>query len=78
MFFFGMLQERPHGMTTITFADEMMMAHLLENNPQDWKDENPFALASTLGNLSEVLCDPSNCPQIGHHAIWSNFIVQCG
>ncbi|KIM72387.1 hypothetical protein PILCRDRAFT_742016 [Piloderma croceum F 1598] len=42
--------------------DETMMAHLLENNPQDWEDENPFASASTPGKLSEVFCDPPNCP----------------
>jgi hypothetical protein len=81
MFFFGMLQEGPRGMTAIAPADdeeiedyssygvdwevnddETMMAHLLENNPQDWEDENPFSSASTPGNLSEVLCDPPNCP----------------
>ncbi|KAJ7495668.1 hypothetical protein B0H11DRAFT_2155915 [Mycena galericulata] len=43
-----------------------LMAHLLENNPHERADadtnEDPFASASTPANLSEVLCDPPNCP----------------
>ncbi|KAJ7429689.1 hypothetical protein B0H11DRAFT_2401808 [Mycena galericulata] len=44
-----------------------LMAHLLENNPHERADADktcphPFASASTPANLSEVLCDPPNCP----------------
>ncbi|KAJ7698352.1 hypothetical protein B0H17DRAFT_1158379 [Mycena rosella] len=41
-----------------------LMAHLFENNPQEHPDisNDPFAAASTPANLSEVLCDPPNCP----------------
>lgn len=40
--------------------DAVLMQHLLENNPQDWDDDNPFSLGPT--KLSEVVCDPPNCP----------------
>ncbi|KAK6980543.1 hypothetical protein R3P38DRAFT_3334209 [Favolaschia claudopus] len=40
-----------------------LLAHLLENNPHEHVVSNdPFASASTPANLSEVLCDPPNCP----------------
>ncbi|KAK6984522.1 hypothetical protein R3P38DRAFT_3425221 [Favolaschia claudopus] len=40
-----------------------LVAHLLENNPHEQMVSNdPFASASTPANLSEVLCDPPNCP----------------
>lgn len=42
--------------------DDRLMNHLLEENPQDWQDDNPFTSASHPGQLSEVLCDPPNCP----------------
>ncbi|KAJ7756662.1 hypothetical protein B0H16DRAFT_1249481, partial [Mycena metata] len=43
--------------------DPELVAHLLENNPHECTNANdPFASASTPANLSEVLCDPPNCP----------------
>ncbi|KAJ7136326.1 hypothetical protein C8R43DRAFT_851749, partial [Mycena crocata] len=41
-----------------------LIAHLLENNPHERSQMNddPFASSSTPANLSEVLCDPPNCP----------------
>ncbi|KAJ7433339.1 hypothetical protein B0H11DRAFT_1759136 [Mycena galericulata] len=41
-----------------------LMAHLLENNPDERVDigDDPFAAASTPANLSEVLCEPPGCP----------------
>ncbi|KAJ7026248.1 hypothetical protein C8F04DRAFT_966551 [Mycena alexandri] len=42
-----------------------IVAHLLENNPEEragGAGDDPFASASTPDNLSEVLCDPPNCP----------------
>ncbi|KAJ6524767.1 hypothetical protein B0H19DRAFT_971758 [Mycena capillaripes] len=41
-----------------------LVAHLLENNLHERFEPNsdPFAPSSTPANLSEVLCDPPNCP----------------
>ncbi|KAJ6622777.1 hypothetical protein B0H10DRAFT_1787668, partial [Mycena sp. CBHHK59/15] len=40
-----------------------LIAHLLENNPHERTSSNdPFASASTPANLSEVLCEPPDCP----------------
>ncbi|KAJ7511091.1 hypothetical protein B0H11DRAFT_1700397 [Mycena galericulata] len=41
-----------------------LMAHLLENNPDELPlpNDDPFASSSTPANLSEVLCEPPNCP----------------
>ncbi|KAJ7780605.1 hypothetical protein DFH07DRAFT_729375 [Mycena maculata] len=42
-------------------ADEpQLMHHLLEENPQDWEDENPFHAAPS--QLSNVPCEPPNSP----------------
>ncbi|KAK6991956.1 hypothetical protein R3P38DRAFT_3437757 [Favolaschia claudopus] len=40
--------------------DRRLMHHLLEENPQDWEDENPFHAAPS--QLSDVPCEPPNCP----------------
>ncbi|TDL14340.1 hypothetical protein BD410DRAFT_734244 [Rickenella mellea] len=42
--------------------DPTLMTHLLESNPQDWDDQNPFGTPSTPSHLSHVPCDPPNCP----------------
>lgn len=40
-----------------------LIAHLLEHNPHERSQiDDPFASSSTPANLSEVLCDPPNCP----------------
>ncbi|KAJ7433252.1 hypothetical protein B0H11DRAFT_2376296 [Mycena galericulata] len=41
-----------------------LMAHLLENNPDEspLPNDDPFVSSSTPANLSEVLCEPPNCP----------------
>ncbi|KAJ6461828.1 hypothetical protein C8R47DRAFT_1058373 [Mycena vitilis] len=42
-------------------ADEpRLMHHLLEQNPQDWEDENPFCTGPA--QLSDVPCEPPTCP----------------
>ncbi|KAH7906787.1 hypothetical protein BJ138DRAFT_1015645 [Hygrophoropsis aurantiaca] len=42
--------------------DERFMSHLLDNNPDEWEEANPFVSASTPANLSQVLCEPPGCP----------------
>lgn len=42
--------------------NEHLMSHLLDNNPEEWEDDNPFISSSLPGTLTEVLCDPPNCP----------------
>ncbi|KAK7050085.1 hypothetical protein R3P38DRAFT_2504292 [Favolaschia claudopus] len=41
-----------------------LVAHLLENNPHERVEgeTDPFASSTTPANLSEVLCEPPNCP----------------
>ncbi|KAJ6573722.1 hypothetical protein B0H10DRAFT_2168551 [Mycena sp. CBHHK59/15] len=40
-----------------------LIAHLLENNPHERTSSNdPFTSASTPANLSEVLCELTDCP----------------
>ncbi|KAJ6553003.1 hypothetical protein B0H19DRAFT_949550 [Mycena capillaripes] len=42
-------------------ADEpRLMQHLLEHNPQDWENENPFR--APPAQLSDVPCEPPTCP----------------
>lgn len=40
--------------------DVHLMGHLLEQNPTDSEDENPFANEPAL--LSHVPCNPPDCP----------------
>lgn len=40
--------------------DHRLMNHLLQENPQDWSEDNPFAGAPAT--LSHVPCEPPNCP----------------
>ncbi|KAJ6459367.1 hypothetical protein C8R47DRAFT_987469 [Mycena vitilis] len=40
--------------------DPALMAHLLEQNPQDWESRNPFAPG--VEALSHVPCDAPDCP----------------
>ena len=40
--------------------DPALMHHLLENNPQDWEDTNPFTVGPTT--LSDVPCNPPDAP----------------
>ncbi|KAJ7668905.1 hypothetical protein B0H17DRAFT_949670 [Mycena rosella] len=39
-----------------------LMHHLLRENPQDWEHENPFHAPPS--ELSDVPCEPPNCPFI--------------
>ncbi|KAJ7165770.1 hypothetical protein C8R46DRAFT_1163410 [Mycena filopes] len=42
-------------------ANELrLMRHLLQENPQDWENENPFN--APPAQLSDVPCKPLNCP----------------
>lgn len=40
--------------------DPQLMAHLLENNPQDWDESNPFQVAPS--SFSDVPCEAPGCP----------------
>ena len=40
--------------------DAQLMAHLLENNPRDWDESNPFH--SPPSSFSHVPCDEPGCP----------------
>jgi hypothetical protein len=40
--------------------DILLMNHLLEHNPQEWEDENPFTTGPLT--LSHVPCDPPETP----------------
>ncbi|KAJ7681447.1 hypothetical protein B0H17DRAFT_1230753 [Mycena rosella] len=40
--------------------DTTLMSHLLEENPQEWEERDPFAPG--LDTLSHVPCDAPNCP----------------
>lgn len=50
--------------------DPTLMNHLLQQNPQDWADSNPFATGPDSGQLSHVECEPPGSPfsleQIAH------------
>lgn len=50
--------------------DMTLMNHLLQENPQDWADTNPFAVGPNSGELSHVECEPPGSPfsieQIAH------------
>ncbi|KAJ7688145.1 hypothetical protein B0H17DRAFT_938681, partial [Mycena rosella] len=39
-----------------------LLHHLLRENPQDWEHENPFHAPPS--ELSDVPCEPPNCPFI--------------
>jgi hypothetical protein len=43
-------------------SDTSLMNHLLENDPQDWEDDNPFETISMPETMAEVICDPPRCP----------------
>ncbi|KAH9948437.1 hypothetical protein B0H21DRAFT_690181 [Amylocystis lapponica] len=51
-----------YGVDWDVMDDPVLMAHHLTHNPHEWEDENPFVPATTPVNLSEVVCDPPNCP----------------
>ncbi|EIW54228.1 uncharacterized protein TRAVEDRAFT_131812 [Trametes versicolor FP-101664 SS1] len=51
-----------YGIDWTVADDPVLMQHLLDNNPQDWEDENPFRVGGGPTRLSEVLCVPPNCP----------------
>lgn len=42
--------------------DTDLMAHLLENNPQERLSHNPFQSTATPSALSDVPVDPPRCP----------------
>ncbi|KAJ7094475.1 hypothetical protein B0H15DRAFT_776143 [Mycena belliarum] len=39
-----------------------LMDHLLEHNPQEWENENPFLAGSAPDKFTTVICDPPGCP----------------
>ena len=49
-----------YGIDWADATEPRLMNHLLENNPQDWEDDNPFASGST--RLSHVPCKAPNYP----------------
>lgn len=42
--------------------DPAMMTHLLQQNPQDWDDSNPFSSATNPDHMNTVECEPPGCP----------------
>ena len=42
--------------------DFTLMNHLLQENPQEWEEDNPFSLVPTSGLLSHVECEPQGSP----------------
>lgn len=49
-----------YGIDWVDAEDPALMQHLLNNNPHDWDEDNPFAPGPT--QLSHVPCDPPDCP----------------
>jgi hypothetical protein len=49
-----------YGIDWTVADDPALMAHLLEQNPQDWANHNPFAPGPN--ELSHVPCDAPNSP----------------
>ena len=50
-----------YGVDWQVMQDPILMAQHRLNNPQE-TDANPFSSATTPTHLSEVVCDPPNCP----------------
>ena len=42
--------------------DFTLMNHLLQENPQEWEDDNPFSIVPTSHSLSNVECEPPGSP----------------
>ncbi|KAH9831802.1 uncharacterized protein C8Q71DRAFT_694810, partial [Rhodofomes roseus] len=52
-----------YGIDWETLDDPMLMAHHLDNNPDEWESTNPFSAGSNRPNeLSVVECEAPNCP----------------
>ncbi|EIM83911.1 uncharacterized protein STEHIDRAFT_62067 [Stereum hirsutum FP-91666 SS1] len=51
-----------YGIDWEVHGNPTLLAHHLENNPQEWESENPFASAGSPDRLSDVPCEPPNCP----------------
>jgi hypothetical protein len=49
-----------YGIDWEVIDNPLLMNHLLEYNPQEWDDKNPFTAGPP--NMSEVRCEPPNCP----------------
>jgi hypothetical protein len=59
--------------------DPVLMSHLLEENPQEWDDLNPFAAGPNPGTLSHVECDPPGSPfPLDHIVHFDNLLLQTG
>ncbi|KAH9943678.1 hypothetical protein B0H21DRAFT_695396 [Amylocystis lapponica] len=48
--------------------DTVLMNHLLEHNPQDWEEGNPFMIGPAT--LSDVPCEPPNCPLTSEEIVY--------
>ncbi|KAH9934372.1 uncharacterized protein B0H18DRAFT_1082878 [Fomitopsis serialis] len=52
-----------YGVDWEALEDPMLMAHHLDNNPDEWESSNPFSAGSHRpSELSVVDCDAPNCP----------------
>lgn len=49
--------------------DPILMNQVLENEPQDWEDDNPFQTVSSPDHMAEVICDPPGCPLIADQVL---------
>lgn len=54
--------------------DETLMAHLLENNPQEAVAPNAFSVKPA--HLSDVPCEPPNCPLTPEQVEYLNSTLQ--
>lgn len=49
-------------------ADEQLMNHLFDQNPQEWEEGNPFTTGPS--HQAHVPCEPPNCPFSDEQICW--------
>lgn len=67
-----------YGIDWDVVADPLVMDHLLQNNPQERANPNPFDTSRGPATLSDVPCEPPNCPFSDAQVQWlDNVLSQC-
>lgn len=56
-------------------ANPVLMQHLLQHNPQDQARPNPFNIANGPAALSDVPCEPPDCPFTTEQVQWLDLIL---
>lgn len=51
-----------YGIDWEVHEDVAAMERILDNNPEDWEDDNPFANTTRPVQMNEVVCEQPNCP----------------